>query len=138
MKEAFVLDACALLAFLNDEIGANIVENLLVRADSKEIRLNMSAINVLEIYYGIFREDGPDAADAVLGKIEILPIHIVRIFSEETLREAGRLKASYRISLADAVALSEANIRNAALVTADHHELDLLETKREFEPLWIR
>ena len=54
------------------------------------------------------------------------------------LRESGRLKASYNISLADSIAIGEANEREAELVTADHHEFDSLEEKREAKFYWSR
>jgi hypothetical protein len=48
----FILDACALIAFLNDEEGADIVENLLDRSVSGEDTISMSIVNLLEIYSG--------------------------------------------------------------------------------------
>jgi predicted nucleic acid-binding protein len=41
--------------------------------------------------------------------------------------EAGRLKPLYKISFADAFALSTASITNSELVTADHHEMDKIQ-----------
>jgi len=36
MKETFVLDACALIAFLEDEDGANKVEDILKKAERED------------------------------------------------------------------------------------------------------
>jgi len=52
MKKTFVFDACALIAFLNDEVGSDIVEKLLEKAISGKTDLIMNKINLLEIYYG--------------------------------------------------------------------------------------
>jgi len=47
----YVLDACALIAFLNDEREAAAVANLLTRAEAGTDRLFISSIQVLEVYY---------------------------------------------------------------------------------------
>jgi PIN domain nuclease of toxin-antitoxin system len=46
-----VLDACALIAYFNDEPGADLVEAILQEAPSVQI----SAINLLEIAYDAIR-----------------------------------------------------------------------------------
>jgi predicted nucleic acid-binding protein len=58
--------------------------------------------------------------------------------SDEIFLEAGRLKASYKISLADSIVLAEALVTNAKLLTADHHEFDVIEENEEILFLWIR
>lgn len=136
--EAFVLDACSLIAFLNDEEGAGKVEDLLRKAKEEKVKLYMNKVNILEIYYGIYRDDGEEAADEILSKIPELPIVIIDNLSDAVLRESSRLKAGYSISLADSIAIGEANVRNAQLVTADHHEFDPLEEKGEAKFYWIR
>jgi hypothetical protein len=45
------MDACALLAFLNDESGADVVESLLQQIKTGECTLFMHKLNILEIYY---------------------------------------------------------------------------------------
>ena len=47
----YLLDACALLAFLNDEEGAETVSGLLDQARNEKITLNMNAANLIEVYY---------------------------------------------------------------------------------------
>jgi len=138
MNETFVLDACALIAFLNDESGADIVENLLEKAKHGLNDLVMNKVNLLEIYYGIYRDDGFETASGIMQTIENLPIQIISSLSDKVFLEAGRLKAEHRISLADSIAIAEANVRDAQLVTADHHELDALEELESFKAYWIR
>jgi PIN domain nuclease of toxin-antitoxin system len=53
-----VLDACALIAFLNDEPGANVVATILKEVPSVE----MSAVNLLEIAYDTIRTSGDSNA----------------------------------------------------------------------------
>jgi PIN domain nuclease of toxin-antitoxin system len=44
-----VLDACALLAFLNDEEGAEKIEDLLNQPAAYDVSVSMSIINLLRI-----------------------------------------------------------------------------------------
>ncbi|MDU9050209.1 MAG: PIN domain-containing protein [Candidatus Electrothrix sp. Rat3] len=138
MNETFVLDACALIAFLSDEPGADLVENLLENADKGTHHLVIHKINLLEIYYGVYRDDGYETADMVLRMIKKLPVQIISSLSDEVFLEAGQLKAQHKLSLADSIAVAESNIREARLVTADHHELDALEKLKKVRPYWIR
>ncbi|GHU48349.1 hypothetical protein FACS1894200_05240 [Spirochaetia bacterium] len=46
----YVLDACAMLAALNDEEGADIVRKILIACEAHTIVIHISAIQVLEVY----------------------------------------------------------------------------------------
>jgi len=130
-----VLDACALIAFLNDEPGAEIVAALLEDVPS----VAMSAINLLEIAYDSIRRSGePQAAQELLNTIYQLPIKIHWLIDNEVFQHAARFKASFRISLADAIALALAETLGAAVVTSDHHEFDPLESNGTARFIWIR
>ena len=125
MRDVFVLDAGSLIAFLKDEEGADKVERLFRETEEEKHELYMSWINVLEIYYGVYREDGKEVAEEVSSKVQGLPITLVRQISEPVFKEGGRLKASYRLSLADSIAAAEAKSKGAILVTSDHHDFEL-------------
>jgi len=58
--------------------------------------------------------------------------------TDEIFMEAGRLKASYKISLADSFALAEASTSGGILLTADHHEFDAVEKRENISIFWIR
>ena len=103
MNTVYVMDACALLAFLNDESGADVVESLLQQIKTGECTLFMHKLNILEIYYGVFREDGVDKAEEILTTILALPINVVESLSDTVFKEAGKLKATYSISVADSM-----------------------------------
>jgi len=134
----YVLDACSLIAFLEDEVGADIVQSILKDAKLKTLELYMNKLNLFEVYYGILREDGFKRADGIYNMILHLPITINSDISDEVFREAGRLKASYKISLADSIALAQSVVLNASLVTSDHHEFDIIEEKENISFTWIR
>jgi uncharacterized protein len=138
MRKVYVLDACALIAFLNDEVGAQLVESLLCEATAQNVDLVMNKVNLLEIYYGVYRDDDIHEARNVLEKIENLPVTIIDTLTDGVFYEAGKLKAKNRISLADAIAIGEANVRDAELVTCDHHEFDVLVKESKMAAFWIR
>ena len=48
--KTYVLDACAIVALFNDEIGANVVDNLLVDAANGLCSLTMNKYSLLEVY----------------------------------------------------------------------------------------
>lgn len=43
-----------------------------------------------------------------------------------------------KISLADSIAIAETKIRNAQILTADHHELDTIDKKEDVIFYWVR
>ena len=138
MKQTYILDACALIAMLREEHGMDIVVRLLERASRREISLLISKVNLLEVYYDTYKQAGRDRADKVLAEIKRSPIRIINEVSDRVLQEAGRLKVSYKVSLADAFALAEAVTRDGVLVTADHHEFDVVEMNEPIQFLWFR
>ena len=138
MKETFVLDASALIAFLNDEDGADKVEDVLQRAKRDNCIIYMNKLNILEIYYVVYRRAGKEIAEDVLVKMLNLPLIVIDTLNDDLFKEAGRLKATYKISLADSIALAEAKTREARILTADHHEFDLLDKEGEVVFYWIR
>jgi len=134
----YVLDANALIAVFKDEEGAQVVRDILTKASNKDVTISMAAYNLLEVYYQTYRKGGSLEAQEMLAKVDGLPIRIVREMTRELLEEAGRLKGSYKLSLADAVALAEASLSGGALVTADHHEMDIIERQEKINFCWIR
>jgi predicted nucleic acid-binding protein len=138
MSAVYVLDACAMLAVLSKEPGAGKVVAVYKQAASGEARLVMNKLNLLEVYYGLFRAYGKDHADRFLEEVRQSPIIVNHEISDEIFTEAGRLKANYKISLADAIALAEASVSGGNLLTADHHEFDMIEQNENIAFLWIR
>ena len=121
MKEApetYVLDSSALLAFIEEEQGADIVQNLLERGEAEEITLLVSFMSFMEVCYISLQERDESEAQERLRLMGALPI--LRVESTEALGVvASQLKASYRISVADAWIAALAKDRNAILVHKD-------------------
>jgi len=51
----YVLDACAMLAMLRDEPGADIVAAVINAANNGEAEIIMHKANLLEVYYDLYR-----------------------------------------------------------------------------------
>jgi PIN domain nuclease of toxin-antitoxin system len=138
VNNPYILDACAIIAFLLNEPGGNEVHSLFRHAERGEVQVFMHNLNLLEIYYGLRRAYGEPSSSVRLEYIKQLPITFLSQVGGNSFIEAGRLKARYKISLADAVLLSEASILRAIVVTADHHELDSIERTERIKFFWIR
>ncbi|MDR0765165.1 MAG: PIN domain-containing protein [Synergistaceae bacterium] len=133
----YVLDACALFAFIKGETGDNIVWDVLFRSVTGDASAVMHEINLLAVYYGFYRERGKIYAELKIAEASAF-FTTIQGLARPIFTEAGRLKASYKISLADSIALAEASISGDSLVTADHHELDAIEKHENINFVWIR
>jgi len=114
----FVLDTYALLAYFQDETGADRVFELLRRASQEEIEVYLSRINLGEFLYIVERRQGSEKARHALALLETSPLRIAEATRERVLA-AAHLKARYPISYADAFAVALTRERNATLLTGD-------------------
>lgn len=131
----YLLDACALIAFLNNEQGAEAVEALLKQSAD----IYMSAVNLYEVCYDAVRTTGDrQAATDVLRAVRQLPIIIVWELHDELMIAAAWFKTSYRVSLADSIALGMADVLSATLVSSDHHEFEPVVQDKALDVLWFR
>ena len=133
----YVLDACALIAYLNDELGAEIVEELLSLARTSQIELYLAAVNAYELYYDCLKRD-PQTAQQLLDDIYALPLTVVESLDRSVMLNAGDYKVAYRVSLADSIALGLAKHLKAHVVSSDHQEFDPLERDGNAQFKWIR
>jgi predicted nucleic acid-binding protein len=92
----YILDACALMAHLNEESEAPRVRKLFDEATagiSETTGIHMSSVA---------------EADRIMSSVSDLPIHVIDTITDTVYSEASRLKAVYSISLADAFACATA------------------------------
>ena len=135
----YLLDACAVLALLNDEEGADIVSGLLDRAEHGEITLSISAANLIEVYYDRIRVAGSDLADTIIREIyNNFPLSVIETLNPAIVREAARLKAAGKLSFADTILVATARCTGTTIVTCDHVELEPIEQQEHITFLWIR
>lgn len=130
---AKILDSWALLAFFKDEPAGPLVEDLIHKASADKVRLFLSVINWGEVYYGMWRAGGKDAAESAAEDLSRLPIELVDADLHLT-RQAAIYKATNKMSYADAFAAALAKANKAELVTGDP-EFKLLE--KEIKINWL-
>lgn len=130
----YVLDACALIAFFNNEEGADIIEAIL----ESDNPIYVSIINVFEIYYDSYRRGGEEKANELLDEIGKLPLTIIEDINRDIIKNAAFFKVNFSISLADSIALGLGKHLNAKVVTSDHHEFDVIENKKLIDFFWLR
>jgi len=85
----FVFDACALIAYLNNEPGSDVIQ-------------------------------------------------VVPVISEKIFHEAARLKAAYKMSIADGIGIATAIELSGQFITSDHHELDAVAENESSLIFWFR
>jgi predicted nucleic acid-binding protein len=133
----YLLDACALLAYIKKEPeGGFAVKELLNRAQAGEMAIYMSIINLAEVYHGLIRDEGADIAGEIMRDGEDLPIHVIETVTRAVYREAARFKAAYSMSLADVFLCATAQSLPAAIVTKDR-EIEAAEQPEGLSVLWI-
>ena len=113
-----VLDASALLRFLDAEPGSDYVERLLLQCAAGEATLLMAAVNWGECISAIVRYKGMDAASDLINKLSSLRITVIPI-DASAAEDAAFFKQRFKIPYADAFAGSLALRETATLVTAD-------------------
>jgi len=138
LNEIYIFDACALIAVLSKETGYENVEKIIRKAKSRQAKIIMHKVNLLEVYYHIHRSYNENYALNFLDEIKNSPIQLNNEVNDDMLINAGRLKSQYKLSLADAIGLAEAIISDGSFVTADHHELDTIEKNENIKFKWIR
>ena len=111
---AYVLDSFALLAFLSGEVGMLQVQ-VVLRGRAKVV---LSIINLGEVLYITERQRGLPVAQHVLAVVEQLPIELVEATRSRVLA-AAHIKASFRLSYADAFVIAAAQEFGATVLTGD-------------------
>jgi predicted nucleic acid-binding protein len=134
MSKSYVLDANALLDFVEDGPGGKRVEQLLSDALNGRSRLLVSVVNWGEVFYHSWQEQGEESARRILAGLSRLPLGLVPVDLAQSLY-AGEIKARHKIPYADCIAAALAILKQAILVTSDR---DFEKLGRRVEILWIR
>jgi predicted nucleic acid-binding protein len=138
LNEIFILDACALIALLAGESGAENVKKIIQDAVDGNVTVKINQINLLEVYYKICNVYNQDEAKRTIKKLKEFPIEIIIGLKEEVFNEAGRIKSEYKIPLGDSIAVAECIICKGILVTSDHHDFEKIEKKEDLKINWFR
>ena len=134
MPASPVLDSFALLSFLRDEPGAEMVAALMEKAEERRQPLQMTEVNYAEVQYIIRRKDGEAAWRIVADELVTLPIEF-RPADRPLADQAADFKTRFKLSLADAFAAALAKSRKAELVTGD---LEFKQVEDEIRIAWLK
>lgn len=122
--DIFVFDACAVIALLDNEPGAAVVEALLADENNRCV---IHFLNVCEVFYHVFRRADQERASKLVDILESYGFELADALRPTLWQEAGKLKAVWRrVSLVDCFAVALTIEQGATLVTSDHHEFDPL------------
>ncbi len=110
----WLLDTSALLSFIEDETGADRIEQAL-----KQPTTLVPWPVLLETHYVTLQKRGQAEADRRIALIKQLKVEILWGMDESTLLTASKLKAERRVSLADAIIAAFAIRRGAVLMHKD-------------------
>ncbi len=127
-----VLDASALMTFSANRPGAEKVEQLIQLALDGKRELLMCVVNWGEVYYSVWRDQGPGFAQHILAQMAQLPIHLVPA-DVELARHAAEFKANFNLPYVDGFAAALAAARKAALATSDK---DFASVEKKLDLLW--
>jgi predicted nucleic acid-binding protein len=114
----YVLDASALIAFLEDRSGAAVIEDLLGKAAANQQFLQMSVVGWGELYTAISRGKGHDTAGQKMEDLEQLPIELADVDSALT-RSAAELSVQHKLSYLSCIGAVTAKARKATFVTTE-------------------
>jgi len=114
----YVLDSYAMIAYFEDELGADRVAQVLNQLIKGKAKGFMSVVNWGEVYYNTLREQGVSEAEKATLQLDKFPIQIVDV-NKELAYEAAKLKGEFRIAYADCFAVALSVKLNADLVTGD-------------------
>ncbi|HEU0012178.1 MAG TPA: PIN domain-containing protein [Longimicrobium sp.] len=132
----YILDASALIAYLNGETGSDVVEGLL---ETPGNTCFAHALNLCEVYYDAYRRSGEAVAERVIADLAADGVIERGDLDPAFWREVGKLKSRVgRISLADACGIALAQRNAAEFVSSDHHELDRIASTSICPILFIR
>ena len=115
---SFVLDTSAVLTYLSDLPGSDLIEEILDNAHSGKVRVYISYLTISELYYIVGSEFSPRKANDSIAAVKRWPASLVPV-DEGIALAAGRMMVQRGIDLQDAIVIATALDKGAALVTAD-------------------
>lgn len=129
-----ILDSCLLLAFLRKEKNWQSVKKYLQEANNKKHKIYFSWLNLVEIYYKVYREKGQITADKTISIVKKLPLEII-LPDEDLYLETGKVKGKYAIALVDCFVVALAKRFKAIVLTGDR---EFSKAEKEVKISWLK
>ena len=130
----YILDTSALLAYIENEEGADKVETLLMNALEGTDTLFISTVTSIEVFYISLQEQGDVIAEERLGLIEDLPL-VQEPLNQQLTRIVGEIKASKTMSFADSCIAGLAKFMDGILV---HKDPEFEQIENEIKQLKLK
>ena len=121
-----LLDTSALLTLRDDEAGADDVAERLDAGNRGAVPCRICFISLMELYYRVWQDEGRSQGRLAYEQCLSLPLIVVHE-DAALLEKAAEIKATHRLSVADAWIAASAILLRATLIHKDP----------EFEPLDI-
>lgn len=128
-----VLDSWALIAFLEDEPGADKVEDTIISALNTNTQLLITTVNMGEVWYSLARAHNPQTADNAVHQVTSLGVKMVPVDWDLSHR-AARFKARYKIAFADCFAAALSSREDAEIITGDR---EFTQLEDEIKITWL-
>lgn len=128
----YVLDTSALLAYIENEEGAEKIEILLMNALEGMDTLFISTVTSIEVFYISLQEQGDVIAEERLELIENLPL-VQEPLKPRLTRIVGEIKADKTMSFADSCIAGLAKFMDATLVHKDPEFEQIEDEVKQFK-----
>jgi uncharacterized protein len=140
MTPTYVLDACAVIAYLNAEVGADVVDAILSRSTNACV---MHSVNMMEIWHlSRITQDEP-TVDRLIADLHAIGVGERNDMDAPFWREVAKYRhtmrsAGQQIPLMDCFAIALANRCGVPVVTTDHGDFDYVKNNGICRVLFIR
>jgi predicted nucleic acid-binding protein len=122
----YILDAFAFMAYFENELGAERIEQILQDVKNGKARAFISIINLGEVIYNTERKHGLSKAQDTLALIQEMSVEVLPA-DNETVFAAAHIKANHPISYADAFVIVAAQNLDGIVMTGDPEFHDVTE-----------
>ena len=112
-----IFDASVMVAYLNGEPGAKVVETLLADPNAE---CYAHSINLCEVYYDAIRRTDVRRARAMIADLRAASVVERKVMNRRFWQRVGEHKARGKISLPDCFCISLAQELGGEVVTSDH------------------
>lgn len=129
----YVLDANAVLDFVESGPGSRKVERLLHEVVRQQAYVLVSVVNWGEVFYIVWQRRGEEKARQTIADLSRLPLQIISVDLAQAIK-AGEIKAVHKIPYVDCIAAALATLQHATLVTSDR---DFEKLGHHFPIRWI-
>jgi len=134
MIKVYVLDASAIVDFVESGRGAGTVERVFNQALRQQNVVLVSVINWAEVLCVLWQRRGEETGRQTMASLARLPVRITDVDVPQALK-AAEIKVLHKLSMVDSMAAALAELNAATLITADH---DFERLGRRVPILWLR